>query len=420
MNSRKALAAFGLFVGGVLVIAACDGIANLGTIGAGVDSLGASSISDGRKNASRNIENCGGLPCPPPFKNVLVYLAQMPSPVPPGPPFFNRCLPFGGPGFAPWPVIVASVFQPFRVSPPNGPSEYDFVGTFPGAVDNEICLGMRVPVEPTFPLQFTQVEFNLRSVCPHAYGHAPGIPYEFFPGPPAIGQADFPSNDPDLTRRSLFNRAGGDVVVWIQGLDFVGAPAVTNAYMNTLGPTGWVLFMRDNAYRSGRFYNILGALKGAPRAFADTPSLADDGFFESVQVNGDNFDSASEPFGNIDPAALSFCGVVNPLRPYAFLDRSNFAETGASPFLPDPGAGQGGFMLVIHSEAFAAAQVVVNPNVPGPLPAPVLAGDLFGPPPSGYDSTVLPGIAGPDRRPRVDGPAGIHELGFSVFFIHGS
>jgi hypothetical protein len=404
---KKALAAFGLLVGGAIALAACNGIGNLGNLNSDSTDLGPAGVTKDRANAARTIDNGPG-------KLVRVYLAQCPEPLLAG---FSRCHPFGGPGLFPWPIIADRTFVPLQSTPPNGPSEYDFIESI--AFDNEISLGMRTPVEPNFPLQFTQVEFNLRSASPWAYGHLPGNDYLFFPGPPPAGQADFPSNDVNINARSLFSRTGGDVVVWVQGLDFSGAPSTTNAYMNTLGPTGWVLFMRDNAFRSGRFYNITGALKGAPRAFADTPDPADDGFFESVQVNGDNFDAFSEPFGNINPVTLAFCGIPNPARPYAFLDRSN-ANDGPDPFAPPVGAGQGGFMLVIHREAFAGAQVVVNPNVPGNVPAPVLAGDLFGPPPSGYDSTAIPAIDPGNRRAKVDGPAGVHELGFSVFFIHGS
>lgn len=415
-RKSKLFAAFGAFVGGAIGIAACDGLGNLGNLGNnGPLSLGDPGLSEGRKNAARVIDN---VVAPGNLKEVIVYIAQALDPLPGN---MSRCRPFGGGGFVPWPIIAARVFRPIQSSPPNGPSEYDFIQLI--TPDNDIILGLRVPNEPNFPLQFSQVEFNLRSVSPYANGHLPGQNYDYFPGPPAIGHADYPSNDltPPLSRsRSLFDRTGGDVIVWVQGLDFVGSPGTTNAYMNTLGPTGWVLFMRDNAYRSGRFYNITGALKGAPRAFADTPDPADDGFFESVQVNGDNFDSFSESQGNLDPVALTFCGVPNPARPYAFLDRSNFSETSTDPFAPAAGPGQGGFMLLIHREAFNGAQVVVNPNVPGPLPAPVQAGDLFGPPPSGYDSTLLPAINPIAQHGKVDGPAGVHELGISVFFIHGS
>ncbi|HUN81833.1 MAG TPA: hypothetical protein VMV81_10025 [Phycisphaerae bacterium] len=406
--SRKALAAFGLLFGGALVIAACNGIGNVGNPDVSGDNYGPTGNSDGRKFAARTIDSTAG-------KMIHVYLSQQNL----VDPLQDPCLPFGGPGKNPWTIIAQRTYTTMKATPtPDGTaSEYDFIQTL--TPDSEICLGMRTPNEPNFPLQFTQVEFNLRDVSPWVYGHVPGNDYNYFVGPPPYTQADYPSNDPIVPARSLFDRAGGDVLVWIEGIDFSGAPAITNAYMNTLGPTGWVLFMRDNAFRSGRFYNITGALKGAPRAFADTPNPADDGFFESVQVNGDNFDAFSESFANINPATLSFCGAPNPAKPYAFLDRSNFSEV-STPFAPVPGPGQGGFMLLIHRSAFAGAQVVVNPNVPGNLPAPVLAGDLFGPPPSGYDSTVLPAVNAAHRFPKVDGPAGIHELGFSVFFIHGS
>ncbi|OQZ06565.1 MAG: hypothetical protein B6D36_04315 [Planctomycetes bacterium UTPLA1] len=185
--------------------------------------------------------------------------------------------------------------------------------------------------------------------------------------------------------------------------------------MNFLGPTGWLTFMRDNAFQSGRFYNITGALKGAPRAFADTPSTFDDGAFESVQVNGDNFDDNSEPFASTTmfPSVLTCAGF--PSRAYAFVDLSNRNE------LLAPAPGQGGFVFVIRSEAFFGKGVVVNPNTPGPAPAPVGIADQLQPPLSGYNEPVIPAITCPDEDDNSGiGTAGVHEIGWSVFFIHGS
>ena len=164
--SRKALAAFGLLLGGALVIAACNGIGNVGNLDGSADSYGSPGNSDGRKNAARTIDASGG-------KMIHVYLAQMN----PADALETRCLPFGGGGFNAWPVIAERTYTTMRATPfPDGQtSEYDHIAQI--AFDNEICLGIRTPNEPNFPLQFTQVEFNLRSVSPYAYGHLPGNDY---------------------------------------------------------------------------------------------------------------------------------------------------------------------------------------------------------------------------------------------------
>jgi hypothetical protein len=190
--------------------------------------------------------------------------------------------------------------------------------------------------------------------------------------------------------------------------------------------------MRDNANRSGRFYNVTGALKGGPRALEDVPPAGDEGFFESVQVNGENifnggFDGNSEPVGNMNLLTFRTCAGI-PTKNYAFIDRSNRNEVDTVPLIdhiatPDADPGAGGFLFVVRREAFNGAGVVVNPNTAGPDPAPVGGGDLLAPPPaSGYNEPLIPNINGgvAETNNFNNGPPGVHEIGFSVFFIHGT
>lgn len=366
-----------------------------------VDSLGGSSGSNaapsaGRRNAARLIDVAVN-------KKLTFDLVQFT-----GAGTQNRCDPLGVGGHQPWPSRIGGP-KTFAPNLANQVSEYDWVGAIG---ETEYCLALRVPHEPLFPLQFSQVEFSLRAVNPWAYGHLPTQDYFMT----ADGsQADFPSNADNPALRSLIDLNGGDVALVVIGIDFAGAPANTLATMNFLGPTGWLVFMRDNAYQSGRFFNIAGALKGAPRALADTPSPHDDGFFESVQVNGENFDAHTEPFANTTPLPAPGVCAGAPTRPYAFVDLSNRNENFSN------GPGQGGFLFVIRKEAFLGAGVVVNPNTPGPAPAPVLAGDVMPAPLSGYNELIIPEIAAPNETGNThNGPAGVHEIGWSVFFVHSS
>lgn len=380
---------------GLLIFGACNVLQGV-SAPTGNETPAVISPTLGRQNAARLI-NAG------PGKMLTFDLVQYT-----GAGTQHRCFPVGAPGIDPWPSRIGGP-KTFTPDLANQPSEYDWLATIG---ETEYCLGLRVPFEPAFPLQFSQIEFSLRAVNPCAFGHVAGQDYFMT----ASGsQADYPSNDDVAANRSLINLAGGDVALIVLGVDFQFNPSNTVATMNFLGPTGWLVFLRDNAFQSGRFFNIAGALKGGPRAFADTISTADDGAFESVQVNGDNFDARTEPFGNTSSdLPIKLCTAV-PTRPYAFVDLSNKNEFLAA------GPGQGGFIFVIRQSAFAGAGVVVNPNVPGPSPAPVALGDLMPAPFSGYNEPIIPAITCPDEDDNSqNGPAGVHEIGWSVFFIHGS
>jgi hypothetical protein len=399
----------GLGLATVIALAACDALQNVGPLSA--ESPQALEASQARKNAERLIDTSPG-------KLLRIDLVQYdPTNV-----TQSRCDPLGLNGFVGWNSRLGGgvTLTPLKADTvganPNGvQGEYDYL--FGPSAETQIILGIRTPVEPQFPMSFSQIEFNLRAVNPRVYGHAGATPYINT----ALGnQADFPSNDDNTGLRSLIDRAGGDVAIVVRGLDFQGGPTSTTSTMNFLGPTGWVLFMRDNAYQSGRFYNLTGALKGGPRAFEDTPPAGDEGAFESAQVNGDGFDQNSERF-DVNPLTYRFGPCIGaPIHPapyskaYSFLDHSNVNEVNAA------GNGQGGFVLVVRRQAFGDAGVVVNPNVPGPAPAPINFNDVISPPISGYNEPVIPGINAADEDNfKGVGVAGVHEIGFSVFFTHG-
>jgi len=366
--------------------------------------------SESRQNAARLVDSSFG-------KQITIELLQFT-----GAGTQQRCRPLGGPGVQPWPstwggpVTLQAMKNNVIGSSVQGiASEYDHL-----RVVNETgyCLGMRSPALSAGDPHFSLVEFNLRAVNPWAYGHAP--PFDYVNTVDG-NQAFYPSNDNLIDRRSLINVNGGDVAILVAGVDFVGNPTNTTAFMNFLGPTGWVLFFRDNAMQSGRFYNLLGALKGGPRAFEDTPPSGDEGFFESAQVNGDLFDANSAPASDVlGPPDLIVGPCPGPADPnpypkaYAFMDLSNFSEfLGAGP-------GQGGFLLVIRRQAFNNKGVVINPNVPGPAPMAInpLA-DTMTPPGSGYNEPAIPAITAPAEDNFLPAQPGVHEIGFSVFFTHG-
>lgn len=346
----------------------------------------------------------------------------------------RRCDPLGMDPFPPF--VGPCPFNPNTrwTSRINGPvfltvdtfanSEYNFA--FASATgETEYILGLRAP-NPTPP--FSLLEVNIRAVNPRAYAHVPGNDY-------LIHEADFPSNDDDFAARSLLDLdplTGGDVAILVQGVNFAVPPGITKstAFMNGLGPTAWLAFMRDNAYQSGRFYALDGARKGGPVAFADVPPPGppEQGLFQSAQVTGDQFDDRSEPRNHLDPDPFvsKICdGDPTPGKPYAFLDRSNIDELGlAAP-------GNGGFLFVMRQEAFRPggilAGVVLDPSGP---PAAILPGDTIPAPVSGYDEFFLSlagviqvgghvtnhTIAGPPIM--GDGDPGVHELSVSIFFVH--
>lgn len=420
MNRTKAtFASFGLLATALAVFVACNSITGLNSNPTGGTNNEVLPASEGRQNAALMIDNGPG-------KLVFVDLLQYdPSDL-----LQQRCAPLGAPGVNPWrsrfggPIVLNLFKNNVIGSSIQGiASEYDELINIG---ETGFCLGVRSPAASVIDPNFSHVEFNIRAVNPFAFGHAPGFDYvNTVDG----NQAFYPSNDenpgpvpgfPD--NRSLINVAGGDVAIAIRGLDFFGIGAKqTFATMNFLGPTGWVLFFRDNAFQSGRFYNLQGARKGAPRAFEDTPPSGDEGFFESAQVNGDLFDANSAPASDVlGPPDFVVGPCPGPADPnpypkaYAFMDLSNFSEfLGAGP-------GQGGFLLVIRRQAFNNKGVVINPNVPGPAPMTINPlTDTMTPPGSGYNEPAIPAITAPAEDNFLPAQPGVHEIGFSVFFTHG-
>ncbi len=388
------------------VLAACSlsvCIASVVTIASCVQSVdlklpalnGGATVSEGRTNAARMLVQ---------GTTFLVDLVQFT-----GAGTQDPCYPFGGPGHAPWksrlaaPVVVTSDFKK---------SEYDLLAKSASG-ETDYVLSVRVAYPRSDP-HFTQVEFNFRAVSPFETNHVAGGSQPHY----LVDEAVYTSNDVTPADRSLIDLAGGDYAILVVGLEFEGLAGhcepSTKAYMNGLGTTGWVAFMRDNAHLSGRFYAIRGAMTGAPRALTDTPPPSDDADFLSVQVRGDQFDALStNPTLLSDPPPIEICPQAGDH--YAILDLSNRDET----LGPEPG--RGGFAFVMRNTGFANNnKVVVNPSAnPGNPPA---AGNKISAPLSGYDEPALH-AAGLVNHPgasdhSLTGPQGVHEIAISVFFIH--
>lgn len=404
--------AFGFcLIAAVILSAACNQVASLdsalpsansalpGPGSSATDSEGVTKVSEGRINAARLLE---------PGSSVAIAILQRDMADITHSPAF----PFGDGGvFTEWDHKFAG-FVPITLDiaqPPIPPSEYDLLFQ---AGETEYVLSMRSPQPAPNPENFSQIEFDFRAVNPRANGHVPGVDY-------LMGQADFPSNDDVVANRSLIDLNGGDVAIVVRGLTF-NAPGTiqnTTAYMNGLGPTAWLAFMRDNGLRSGRFFAIAGAWTGAPQAYADTPSPLDDGLFRSVQLNGSVFDNRTEPF--VNKATFEF-GPGDPQRPYAFMDMSNIGAGGQAQ------GGCGGFIFLMRRNAFnmapppvlAVKGVVVDPSVTPP--AEPDAGNLIAAPTSGYDEFAVPAIAPGAWRSDNSGGLirGVHEISLSVFFVH--
>lgn len=368
----------------------------------------AQQLSEGRLVAARRLLNT---------TPVYVDILQRSNPL-----LMNACDPLGvTQGSIPWASTIGGP-APFL---PNWNFEYDRISA-KGDTDYIVAIRAAIGANPS---QFSQIELNVRAVNPRSNGHVAGTNY-------TANQALLPSNDNVAANRSLFDMNGGDVAVVVQGLTFdTGAPlGFSHAEENFLGPTGWLFFLRDNAYPAGgRFYAIAGGLKGAPPA-AVTPYYVNPlgppapapGLTQSVQLNGIQFDILSEPLANTSEVFGLVCqaapppGNPTPGKPYGFVDRSNRNELGIG---GPANAGRGGYMFVIRREAFHdmanVRPIVVNPAAAPPaFPLPA---DLAGPFPSGYNEFVIPPplINPPPLNNNTgNGPPGVHELAVSVFFTH--
>lgn len=158
--TKKVLPIVGVLIVGIMAIGACDAIKSLsGSLPGGAPQV--TNVSSGRTNAARLIDSGVG-------KLLTFDIRQFT-----GTGTQVRCNPLGTGGFDPWPSRIGGA-KTFTPNLANSPSEYDWLFTHG---ETEYCLAIRVPFEPFFPLQFSQVEFSLRAVNPCAYGHIPGTDY---------------------------------------------------------------------------------------------------------------------------------------------------------------------------------------------------------------------------------------------------
>jgi len=399
-KSVVAMGSFAVCMASVLLIASCTQSVGMKL----PEPNGAATISEGRTNAARMLVQGSTFSV-----DLLQYTGGFGQ---------DRCYPFGdiAQGFVKWP---SRLLAPVTITSDFNKSEYDLLAPSVSG-ETDYVLSVRV-VHPTNDPHFTEVEFNFRAVSPFEANHVAGGSQPHY----MVGEAHYTSNDSVPEDRSLIDLAGGDFAIAVIGLEFENLDThcgpSTKAYMNGLGSTGWLAFMRDNAHLSGRFYAILGGMTGGPVALADTADPFDDGPYESVQVRGDEFDANSEnpTLLQAPPPEIRLCPPPGPpyfpTEHYALLDLSNLNEVGA------PAPGRGGFAFVMRNTAFAVNnKVVIDPSLnPGYPPA---GGNKMDAPGSGYDEPALH-AAGLINNPAAvnnppTGPQGVHEIGVAVFFIH--
>jgi hypothetical protein len=447
-----------LAAAGAIAIAACNSISNLGSLpdANNPTSLsGVQNVSEGRLNAARVLHASNAI-----YVDILQFTGGLgldpADGVTPRP--RDRCFPLGQSGvFAEW---VSTIGGPVPALDPDigasDPSEYDFL-TRSATGETDYILSIR-SIKPDNLDNFTALEFSFRSVNPLASNHAVYCP----PSDYGLHEADFPSNDDTQLSRSLVDMTGGDVAIVAYGIRFdVGGivPSSSAAFMNFLGPNSSLLFMRDNALQSGRFYAIAKAVTGRPGALSEPGAPPSPGFFQSVQVTGPSFDGSTEPFANVSspfgsakPNNVVVSGLVLKPRPqmcvgggpadldpgvgvvpaqYSFADLSHVSNVGATGGI---NGGLGGFVTILRNDAFqdpigVAENVVLDPSAnPGLEPA---NANQIPPPPSGYfeqapiftDKPACPPTGDPDLDDHsptgtFNGPPGCHEIGVTVFFIH--
>lgn len=344
-------------------------------------------ISEARMNAARVLNNTG---------SIVVDILQQTA----NPPGQNASDPFGVAGGTRWPSrLGGAAVLPLAALTPVPLNEYDLVGRSPSGQTARV-LSLRVPTTSTTDQEGTVVEFNFRAINPFANGHDPADPNY------TLGQAKYPSNDPDLASRSLIDPMGGSIAVVVFGVPFKDALATHTAAVMPTTDTAWLGFMRDNGLNSGRFYMLGAARSGGPVALADI--LGMEGDYESVQINGADFGPACD----VSTTYANGWPIFPGSKPYAFADYSNLEVSGRAV------GGLGGFVFVFRPMAFSGMPVVNDPAQP--LMAP---GNLVPPPLSGYDEMTLGAFTGnttfhaPLRK--ADGPPGVHELSLAVYFWHG-
>ncbi len=375
-------------------------------------------LSDGRKEAAKVIV---------PMSDVYVDLVQQDL----NDPNQSRAYPLGNAatGKTPWPskfgggklVRLNMMDFEFDLVASAGETDYIFGVTVPAGIGGDI------PSE-----SYTVVSMALSAVNPHTFGHVAGDSY-------GIMDALLPSNDDTVANRSLIDlKNGGDVALVVRGIPFASISNLsqrytgkTFAFMSGMGSTADLLYMRDNAIPSGKFFALPGAVCGGPAMMNMTP----DGFyfFNSVQVDGPHMTNLLEPAILTSAADLRVATPdPSPGKPYAFLDLSNRDPNGAV------ANGYGGFMLVVRKEAFRdtagnVTKVVADPALgAGSTPDP---NNLVDAPGSGYNELgltfmgmMIPMNSDPnnawssDNRPDPNDPntsiPGVQVIGVSVLFKH--
>jgi len=287
--------------------------------------------------------------------------------------------------------------------------------------------------DPYQPVQdYTALGITFAAVNPFTYDHVrstdPNDPGHYF-----LYQAMYPSNDDKAPNRSLIDLSGGDVAIMVKGIKFNKNYTDSNTYtgkthaiIGNLGEKAYLLYMRDNAYLSGKFFNMPGVVTGGPAMGYITPDKVTS--FNSAQVNGLGMTQYLIPSSMTDASELRVCPADPNLVPsdkyYSFLDLSNQKANG------DAQDGLGGFLFVIRKEAFQGqyGKIIPDPSVAvnTTTNVPVV------PPASGYNEPGIKQNPYPYLPPidmkniyeanltdnRGNGSAGVQAIGISVLFMH--
>jgi hypothetical protein len=237
--------------------------------------------------------------------------------------------------------------------------EFDRIAKSTVKKETDYILGMATdPYSPDPNGTYTAVGINLSAVNPFVYTHDPNSEHYYF------YEAMYPSNDDQAEDRSMFDLSKGDVAIMVKGIRFWKDyndhsiyNGKTRAVITGMGDTARLLYMRDNAFMSGRFFNLPGVAPKGPAMGYQTPDKIY--YFNSAQVNGPGMTQYTIPAVFTSLSDLRVCPEDPNQVPvntfYSFLDLSNQDPNGVA------ADGYGGFLLVIREEAFKGnyAKVVV-------------------------------------------------------------
>lgn len=247
-------------------------------------------------------------------------------------------------------VRWTSVFGgPVTLTPSFTQFQYDLIVS---KGETDYIVGINIPTPAADP-NLTQVDFSFAAVNPYVTGHVRGNGYTGV-------EAMFPSNDDTVANRSLFDLNGGEVAIVVYGLKFAST-TYSEASWWGVDSNAWLMYMRDNAYPSGKFLFLAGAIGNGPSADDDPSNPYDSLRTPSAQVNGIYVSTGMliPPTGTVAMTTWPYVNVnATPYgyaTPYVVADLSNVDATGAV------SQGAGGFVLVTRPTAWGQGAISAGP-----------------------------------------------------------